>query len=460
MARIMRRPVQRTVALLLSAGAAIAGCGTSPQVAATIHERGMSLYGESERWLQPDAFEQRVPLPAPDKGADLDRYLRFGVLNNSGLRAAFDRWRAAMQRLPQARALPDAQMSFTFFVEQIQTKTGPQRARLMLSQKVPWFGELRLRGEVSAQQAEALWWKVQGKRLAVIREIKRAYHEYAYLAQAIRITAESLQLLQQLEPVIQRKIQAGAKQAGLLRLQVEIGKLDNELRSLRQFRPALSARLSAVINRAGQDPLPWPQESRARPAPLEKDRLAQLLAGRNPKLKALREMIQREEKRTELARLEGLPDFSVGLSYFETGSAGMPVSGSGDDPLAVTFGFSLPLGRAKYRAKVSEAKAAHRAARAELMDRVNQLNAELAAKLFNLADAARQISLYQDTLIPRARQALAVTQTAYVAGKATVLDLIDSERSLLGFERAYWRANSSYEQSLADVEALCGGPIP
>jgi hypothetical protein len=30
---------------------------------------------------------------------------------------------------------------------------------------------------------------------------------------------------------------------------------------------------------------------------------------------------------------------------------------------------------------------------------------------------------------------------------------------LLAFEQAYWRAASNYEQSLADLEALCGGDI-
>ena len=41
----------------------------------------------------------------------------------------------------------------------------------------------------------------------------------------------------------------------------------------------------------------------------------------------------------------------------------------------------------------------------------------------------------------------------------TALDLLDSERSLLNFELAYWRAARDYRQAAARLETLVGGPI-
>ena len=63
------------------------------------------------------------------------------------------------------------------------------------------------------------------------------------------------------------------------------------------------------------------------------------------------------------------------------------------------------------------------------------------------------------TLLPRARQAFTLTQSSYRTGRATLLDVIDTERTLLDFERAFWRAVSNYEISIAELEALCGGGI-
>jgi outer membrane protein TolC len=52
-----------------------------------------------------------------------------------------------------------------------------------------------------------------------------------------------------------------------------------------------------------------------------------------------------------------------------------------------------------------------------------------------------------------------VSLSAYKAGKISVLDLIDSERTLLEFERVLWREKSNYLINRAGLEALCGGEI-
>ena len=90
---------------------------------------------------------------------------------------------------------------------------------------------------------------------------------------------------------------------------------------------------------------------------------------------------------------------------------------------------------------------------------MNTLDADLQLAYFKLDDGARQIALFRDTLLPRARQAFTVTETAYRGGTASLLEVIDSQRILLAFENSYWRGASNYGQSLADLEAICGGEI-
>ena len=57
-------------------------------------------------------------------------------------------------------------------------------------------------------------------------------------------------------------------------------------------------------------------------------------------------------------------------------------------------------------------------------------------------------------------QALAVTDASYRAGHAALLDVMDSQRAVLAFERAYWRACRDHEQYRARLEALCGEQLP
>ena len=132
------------------------------------------------------------------------------------------------------------------------------------------------------------------------------------------------------------------------------------------------------------------------------------------------------------------------------------VVGSGDDPFAVSVGVNLPIGRAKYRAIVDEAEAGRASARQKLERRIDELAVALRHARFQHDDAARQIGLYRDTLLPRARQALSVTQAAYGQGGAVLLDVIDRQRALLAFEQAYWRACAELGRSRARIESILG----
>lgn len=438
---------------------AVSGCATGIDhdlVAA----RTESLYGDrpgtsaslDERELPPTAFAD----------GSLDGYVRIALLNNAGLRSAFEQWRSALERIPQATALPDPQFTYTNFVEEIQTRTGPQNNRFQLSQKFPWIGKLRAQGDVAAEHAESLWWVVEERSLALARDMKSAYFEYAYLAQALRIVEENLSLLQGFEPIVQRRIQTGASQGELLRLQVEIGKVENERDSLRGRRPSVNARLNALLNRESDALLPWPETIEADIVQYAVADLKKLLVQENPELKSLAYRIREADERTAVARFSRYPDVTVGLGFIETGDAVTAVRppDSGDDPVSVSIGFNLPIWRHKYAASEREARAARDSARGRRTQKQHNLFSELELTLYKYDDSARQMTLYRDTLIPRTRQALEVTEISYESGKSTLLDVIDIQRELLFFEKSYWRALSNYQQHSAALEALCGGNLP
>ncbi len=452
----MKITVLRSVAALTIPLLGMVSCQTS-QDRQLIQERRAALYQEFRSPMSTSEKAARRDEAILYDRANLQVYLDFGLQRNAGLRGEFERWQAGLSKVAQVDSLPDPQFSFTQYIEEVQTRTGPQERRYGISQWFPWFGKLELRGDVAAKRAEALWQQVQSKRLQVERDIVVAYYEYAYLAQSIRITQGNLQLLQQLEPVVQGRLQGGGGQADLLRLQVEAGKLENQVESLRQIRPALSARLAAALNAKQGEVLPLPELQEPKLMAVEAATMLQHLAEQNPELLRLRQMIASEEKALELARLEAWPDFSLGLDYVETGSALAPAtSGSGDDPYALRLMFTLPIWRGRYAAAERQAQHDLGAARYEHDERLADLRADVELAAYALGDAARQVALYRDSLLPRAREALQVTRASYRAGRAGVLELMDSERALLDFELSYWRACRDYLQGGARLKALTG----
>jgi cobalt-zinc-cadmium efflux system outer membrane protein len=389
--------------------------------------------------------------------AELDELVRASLALDPGIAAAFDEWRAALARVPQVGALPDPRLTWAHFFESIETRTGPQQDRVSVAQTFPWFGKLQGRVDVAAKHADALWWNVEARRAAVVLDVHDAWYEYARLGKDIGLTRENLALLQSLEPVVQRRIQGGGAQAQLLQLQVEIGKLEDHLAGLQASRPAVAARLTTRLGIAGAEHLAWPTWVAPEPLAGPVDAWLQEMLEGNPEIRGLSEAVAREKARVTSADRESLPDVTVGVDWISTGDARMPgVVGSGDDPLAVSLGVNLPIGRAKYRALVDEAEAGRAAARQRLERRIDELEVAVRHARFQHDDAARQIVLYRETLLPRARQALTLTQSAYAQGGAALLDVIDRQRALLAFEQAYWRASAELGRARARIEALLG----
>jgi outer membrane protein TolC len=88
---------------------------------------------------------------------------------------------AAELRAPQVRSLPDPMASLTAFLLTPETRVGPQRASLAISQRLPWFGELGLREREALYRAAAAHAEMAAKRLALVTETRRLIWELAFL---------------------------------------------------------------------------------------------------------------------------------------------------------------------------------------------------------------------------------------------------------------------------------------
>lgn len=402
-----------------------------------------------------EIFESNTTHPDPV----LDSYIRTALENNQGLRAAFDDWQAALEKIPQARALPDPTFEWTHFVEEVQTRTGPQNNRFMLAQKLPGKGKRAGAAQIASDEADQHWWQAVVLRTALVRDLKRAYYDYADLAQTIHIVDENLSLLRDLEPSVQSRVRGGANQSDLLRLQVEIGKLENELRSLETLRPSFDAALKSILNSDSVAAEPWPESLRPRHTSLDAATLRDQIDTNNPSLKVTQARIQQARSTRALRELANKPDFTVGLTYIETGDANGPMvsSDSGTDPFGFTVGVSIPLWRKKIEAGVQQAEHDASSHQNRLAQSRRNLHAQLERYLYQLENSAREMTLYQDTLIPRSRQTLELILVGYESGETSLLEFIDTEQEMLEFELGYWRAVKNYHLNLAEIEALCGG---
>jgi len=435
--------------------------GAKDLFAAEIPVEAAIMPAESDTALLWEAQDYAQGLPELNDSSTLADYLRYAAANNPGLEAAFNRWRQAAEKIPQARSLPDPRLTYSYYIREVETRVGPQRQRLGLAQTFPFFGKLSLREKVAVHNAEAERQRYQAARNKLFYRVKRAWYEYQFLGRAIEINEENLDLLTHLESVVRTKYTAGAANySDLIKAQVELARFEDRLNSSRDRLKPVAAELNAALNRDLEAPPPPTGRIDMQHITPTGEQLTTLLRDGNPDLKALDLTTRGSRAAVDLARKDFYPDFTLGLDYVETAGALMPgTPDDGKNPLMAMVSINLPLWRGKYRAAEREAGARTEAAVQERREKENVLLARLQTALFNFRDARRKIELYDSALLPKAEQSLGAVQQAFVVGNTDFLDLIDAQRTLLEFQLVRERALVDLANSLAEIEMLVGVSI-
>lgn len=437
----------------------LAGCASTSEREAT---QALKTEESARTQAQVDGVTySRAELPELEANSQLNDYLAYAALKNPQLEAAFNRWKAALEMVTPAHTLPDPRFNYGYFIQSVETRVGPQEQLAGLNQMFPWFGKLKLQGQVALEGANAAQQQYEAVKLKLFDEVKQAYYELYYLGRSIGITEENVHLLEYFEEVARSKYEAGtALNADVLKAQVELDRLRDRVRTLQDLKSPTLAKLNAALNRPSDAPLPWPTNFPPTAINTNTPALVQRLIESNPELKRLDFMAEKEKVNIALAKKEFYPDVTLGVNYVDTGPASMPnVADSGKDAVVAGFSINIPLWWDKYRADVRSAESRYTATRQEHQDRANLLTADLKLALFQYQDAERKIALYRDALIPKADENVKVIQRSFESGKSDFLSLIDAERILLEFQLTYERAAANREQGLATVERLVGGSV-
>jgi len=411
---------------------------------------------------QPNADGREPPETTSSDLGRLPAYLTEAAENNPKLQAAFNRWQATLQRIPQARSLPDPQLTLRGYLQPVETRTGPQQAGIGLSQTVPWFGTLDLKGERSALEAAVTKASLDAVKLDIFHAVKQTYYEYAYVTQAVKITREIIELVRYLESIARARYTAGASpHADVIRTQVELGKLQDRLATLRDWKRPLRSRLNAVMNRPVHQELAPPPEIPVMRLCMSGEELHAFIATSNPRLRAMDASAAAKQAGIKLAHKDYFPDLTFGLQTIVTGDARSPgVKNADEDPIIASLSMNLPLWQKTRDAAILEARSKLRAVQQDKEELGSSLHSDLEMTLYKYNDAERKIDLYQKTLIPKAEQSLGVSLEAFQTGQGSSLDLMDAEKTLLELKLAFLRSLADQAQQLAEMETIVGREIP
>jgi outer membrane protein TolC len=393
-----------------------------------------------------------------DSAAGLADYLVVAASRNPGLRAAFYRWKAALEKSGYAGTLPDPVFSYRYFIESVETRVGPQQQGLSLRQSFPWFGTLAAQGDVEFEAAAAAHQEFLSKKLRLNYLVKSAFYEYYYLGQEMALTRENLELMKFWEAVSRARYKAAlTAHPDVIRAQLELGKLEDRVHTLEDRLGPMRSRIRALLNLPDSVTLPLPGRIETEAEMYDVDSLKKTVRGSNPHILYLRHLKEKEAAGVRLAKNSSYPGFTVGLDYIQTGPAPDPaLPESGKDPWIIGVSVNLPIWFGKNSAKTEEARAREKEVEYKLKEARNQLDAHAEGLLSQYDDALRKLRLYRDGLVPKAEQSLNTSYTAYRAGELEFLNVLDAQRQLLVFQLQLERARADLGIRSAELEMLAG----
>ncbi len=389
------------------------------------------------------------------------------LAENPELRQAEAEWQALLKKVRRVSALPDPNLAVTAFLQSVETRVGPQEAVLAFTQRLPWFGKLSAAGQAAMEEALAKAWEYRSLQRAVVLEIKTAYYDLVYLAEALQITEEDLATLRRYEEIALTRYATGKGiQQNVVKVQSEATRLNERKIILGRQRDVAERRLARLAGRPRTD---FAFDADGQDLPAVKVSLEDLYRrvheGRE-ELQARLHALRARQEDVRLARKQYWPDLTLGFNYVIVGDrkdpAGIlnPPEDDGKDAVGVLASINLPIWYHKVRAGVDEARLREMQARAAYARQEDSVLFEVQDAYIRLESLLEQWRLYEDTLIPQAEQSRDSSEAAYKTGKLTFLELLDSERFLLNVRYGYAKVKSEYLTALAGMERALGVSFP
>jgi len=390
----------------------------------------------------------------------LNRYLKTAAENNPGLRARFNQYLAALEVAPQVGTLPDPQFAFGYFIQPVETRVGPQNAKISLTQMFPWFGTLGAREEAAIQQAKVKYETFEDAKSKLFYDVKATYYNLYFTEKAIEKIGENIDILNSFSKLALIKVEAGlASAVDELRIKMEIADLENQLALLRDkyfvqvvnFNNLLNVEENSIVEIT--DSL-WTEEFS-----FNKQSILDSIYANNHTLQSYDFQFQSFVSKENASRKSGLPNFSIGVDYIFIGKSENPAleaSQSGKDAILFPkIGLTIPLYRKKYNAMVNEAVYLQKSVTEQKVEKKNVLETLFEKTNKNYNDAGRRLELNKRQSI-LALQAMQILQTEYSTQNKNFEEILRMERRLLKYTLELEKARADKNAAIAFMEYLMG----
>jgi cobalt-zinc-cadmium efflux system outer membrane protein len=325
------------------------------------------------------------------------------------------------------------------------------RTKVRLGQPIPLADKIDKRVRVAKLDRKVAGWDYEAKRLDVFTQVVQRFIDVVAAQRQLDVAERTFDLAKQVESSVTKQVEAGeVSPVERTRAEVELSTHRMELKSAR--RKLKQARQALVQTWGGNDP----QFEKAvghleQISSLPSFKKLTKSISENPRLAQWATKMAKRRAQVDLAKARKWPNVTV--------SAGAEHNAGVNDTTGIlSVGMPLPIfdrnqgNILEARFNVAKARQQRRAARVAV-------RGMLAQQYQQLADAHQKVTTLRSDTLPGARSAYEAIRQSYEQGQATLLEMLDAQRTLFQVESQYVDALAQYHATAAEVERLIARPL-
>jgi outer membrane protein TolC len=413
-------------------------------------------FGQTEPSSAPAPSSPQRPTAMP---LSVDEAVAEALQSNPEIRASVRRLSLAQLKTSTARSLDDPMFMVRDWQTPLRKPWDLNQAQLMFSVQRTFLSKEKrdLRAKVAGDDAEVAASDLESTQQEVAAEVRKACADLMRNTDERKLLDRQNALLKEALNVTLVQYTTGkVPQADVLRAQMALTRLDEQLIELDEERDAARAGLNTSLGRRPDEVLEIAGDYAAPsdlPSIEELERQAIL---HRPELAGLRTQIAKSKDEGQATRLAMKPDFTAALGYML-----MPAGSGSRNAYMAEMNINLPwLNRDRHDGEAKQADAATAVTQADLEARTAAVFLEVRQAQIATLTAQKRVKVYRDTLLPQAEAAFKASTAAYQNNRAEFLTLIDSQNLLLDIQTAYYKALAARDVGVAELERAIGAEIP
>lgn len=451
------------------------------------------------------------------RAQSIDDYLQLAAQNNPALKARYNEYYAALEKVTQAGTLPDPQLTFSMFIGKdglyMERWMGQQLSEISAMQMFPWIGTLEASRSESTYMAQMKFAAFQEAKINLYHDVRTVWYQLYRVDEELKLLATEKEILKTYEQLALTRFKTGTSgtapmntqnntagatttsggsmtsmgmggtpaaqpssgmptetgiagmsggatgsMVDVLLIQLQMKELDSRIEILTVSRKPLEVKFNTLLNRSSNERIILADTLSAISLPASLSIIQDSVIQNHPMVKMYSWDEKAREAQQRMATLMGRPMVGVGLSYmiFRPRFDEMLNENMGGENMFMPMvTMTLPIYRKKYTSSRKEAEYLQQSATQNKEAAKLDLLSELERLLFDYESSTRRLKLLHDQK-EITQQAIRLMTTTYSTGGGGIEEILRQRQSLLNYEQQQLSVITELHITVSGITKLMG----